>query len=142
MSQHSDLAPWAHPKAQQWYSQLLNKSGLIDHVFQFNEIPDSQLDVAQVRLMNGILMLLARPGVWPERDAFILKTTAEKISRFLEKASRAEPGNQPLSIKEHQQRQQEQQALKAEMAVLNGRLALSKSQKPGRQPIAWKRFWN
>ncbi|MEQ1904446.1 MAG: hypothetical protein ABL888_09695, partial [Pirellulaceae bacterium] len=73
------LAPWAHPKAQEWLSLILRKSDLVDSLAALIENPTDPLDMGQQRVLTMLLVVLGHPGLWPEEKRELFTRCASRL---------------------------------------------------------------
>ena len=86
MSETTDLSPWAHPKAQRWFHDLIEDSmlalSLDDELEQCEKV--NELD--KIRMILALALFLGREGIWPESRNNILIGAARTASNVIKKA--------------------------------------------------------
>ena len=120
----------------------MDKSGLIDHVATIAEAQDDWLDIPQARIMTSVLIMLARPGIWPEKHVDLIRTVAGKFDRLAKSNSADTHSNVPLSMEEHRLRGLYLKAIESELEIIKRRAGTSLRKSILRKPPTWKQFWN
>jgi hypothetical protein len=134
------LAPWAHPKAQEWIKLILDKSELIN---AFEEIVTDEtrpLNLHEVRVFGMLAALLGHPQIWPEnrranfvRCAMRLHSVARQFQQDDPAFGKSfEPKAAKLIAEDWQ----------VEVEMVRRRGGISKRVIPLKLPHTWKRFWN
>ena len=146
MPNETNLAPWSHPKAQRWFDTLLERSGFIQEIEDQTHLDDSQWDVSRARIVLSFLVMLGRPGIWPDRHRGVLNRAASKANRTLENpADRpVETGRRkkrPLTLEQHQKTNQAKSAIMKEIEIVRRRAGMSNRKMPIKQPPQWGKFW-
>lgn len=139
MTATNDLSPWAHPKSQAWFGTLLNRSGMLAEIEQFVEQPQDRINVPECRLVLMFLIILARPGIWPDGYENILNTAVEKVSEIVKQ--KQSTTNKKMTMAEHRQHSVLMDEIRQELEILRRRIGKSKLQTPIGQPGTWKNFW-
>ncbi len=134
------LAPWAHPKAQEWLALILRKSDLLDSLAAVIESPTEPLGMGQQRLMAMLLIVLGHPGLWPEEKQEVLKVCASRL-HSLARQTREEA---KLNLKSIDQKAATvvNADWDVELEMLRRRSGISKRVNKLTLPVSWKRFWN
>ncbi len=120
----------------------MDKSGLVDHVATISEANDDWLDIPQARIMTSILIMLGRPGIWPEKHVDLIRTVAEKFDRLSKNIAPNSHASRPLSMEEHRVRNLYLKAIEAELEIIKRRTGISIRKTTLRKPPTWKQFWN
>ena len=148
MSNPTQLAPWAHPKAQKWFETILEKSGFIEEIEEQVNQQTDLLDVESGRMLLAMLVLLGRPGIWPAQHKMVLARAANRVDRLAKgQANGANggaskpPSNKPLTIREHQQQSTSVTALQEEVEIVRRWGGASKRKTKIDQPESWGEFW-
>ena len=142
MSKKAGIAPWSHHNARQWFEALLSKSRFIDHVETVCEKRDSGLDIPRARVFASVLIMLGRPGIWPDKHADLLHSVTKKLDRVLKNPAPNVKSKTPLSLDEHRIRGLHSQAFEFELEMLKRRTGISVRKSVLRKPPSWKMFWN
>ena len=98
--------------------------------------------LAESRLLNAILVMLGRPGIWPDRDLDILQAAADKLAHQLNETGTGSKQKAPVSIQEHQKIGLLKKALEGELEILSRRVGKSPRRTILRKPSTWTQFWN
>lgn len=139
MSDHTDISPWAHPKAQMWFETVFDRSGLLLELRDSIIRNDPPLNRERRRLIISMLILMGRPGIWPSNQQSMFRQIVELI---LEN-HQADNGKAPpsLTIEEHKRYSVVTEAYTQELEVLKRIAGLSQRRSPVKQPSAWRGFW-
>lgn len=134
------LAPWAHPKAQEWIKLVLEKSELINEFEKAVLGAQQDLPLHDIRLLSMLAVLLGHPQIWPEerRASFV------ECANRLNQAARALRERDPLFAKSFEPKAAKliDEDLQVEIEMLRRRGGLSRRINPLQLPHSWKRFWN
>ena len=141
----NDLAPWAHPKAKKWFATLIERSGFANQIEDTLQLNDDQWELAHGRIILAMLIIMGRPGIWPDDKARVLQRTASKINALSKLAGNSAPANKsskPLTIEQHQRNSSANAAINDELELLRRRAGMSNRKSPMQQPKTWGRFWD
>lgn len=145
MDDTTQLSPWAHPKAQQWFETLLERSGFIEEIEEQIVKEDDFLELPAARLMIALLVLLGRPGIWPERHRRALARAVSKVKRIAGKQANPDSakngGRRPLTLDEHRRTSVAANAIEEELEIVRRWAAMSNRRTPIRPPATWDDFW-
>ncbi len=140
MSESTDLSPWAHPKAQQWFHDLIEDNmfalGLDDELAR----AEHKKEFDSIRAILALAILLGRDGIWPANRTGILQA----IVRCASKSSKSDAphvGDRPLTVAEHQRHARHDQAVKQETEFLRRRLKMSNRKSALKPPVSWGNLW-
>lgn len=140
MSNNADLSPWAHPKTQGWFHQVLTRSGFLDDLERTLRQPVEKISLGQCRMILMMVILLGRPGIWPPGYEELLELVDQRVNEVL--AIQQKPGvAQKLTIHEHRQREAVMREVKVELEFLRRRIGKSRLKTPLSQPETWGNFW-
>ncbi len=140
MSNDVDLSPWAHPKTQGWFHQVLTRSGFMDDLERVLRQPAEKISLGQCRMILMLVILLGRPGIWPPGFEELLELVDQRVKEVL--AVQQKPGvAQQLTITEHRQRTAVMREVKAELEILRRRIGKSRLKTRLSQPETWQDFW-
>lgn len=145
MLEDNDLSPWAHPKAQRWFATLLERSGFINEVEDTVNLTDDHLELAHCRMLLALLILLGRPGIWPEDKNRVLQRAASKINNIAKKSQVIQPTSKkakPLSIEQHKRNSVSRTAIQVELELLRRRAGISNRKSKLPMPSTWGKFWS
>jgi hypothetical protein len=134
------LAPWAHPKAQEWIKLVLEKSELLG-VFEQIVLDENQLlRMSEIRFLGMVALLLGHPQIWPEHRRARFVDCATRLHRLARQAQQEDPSLgksfEPRSAKVVAE------DWHVEVEMLRRRGGISKRVVPLQMPHSWKRFWN
>ncbi len=134
------LAPWAHPKAQEWLTLILRKSDLVDSLAALIENPAESLDMGQQRVLTMLLVVLGHPGIWPAEKQELFARCAARLHSY----ARQTRDEAKLNLKAVDQKAA--MVVNAdwdvELEMLRRRGGISKRVNALSLPATWKRFWN
>lgn len=140
MTDDSTIAPWSHPKAQEWFATIFDRSGALlrlqDEVFNHGE----DLGVPQIRLFASLLILLGRDGIWPAHERGTLVKLAERLSELLREKLKAPRG--AMTMDEHQTYGQMIAEAEHEVELLRRSVGVSRRLNKLGMPSSWLGFWN
>ena len=140
MSNNSDLSPWAHPKTQRWFHQVLTRSGFLDDLERTLRQPAEKISLGQCRMILALIILLGRPGIWPPGFEEFLELVDQRINEVL--ALQQKPGvARKLTIAEHRQREAVMREVKSELEILRRRIGKSRLKTRLSRPETWEDFW-
>lgn len=134
------LAPWAHPKAQEWLALILRRSNLVDSLAALIENPTEPLGMEQQRVLTMLLVVLGHPGLWPEEKRELFARCATRLQSYA-KQTREEV---KLNLKSVEQKTAAvvNADWDVELEMLRRRSGISKRINALSLPATWKRFWN
>jgi len=139
MDAATDLSPWAHPKSQAWFETLLKRSGMLDDLERFVERPLERIEVGECRLVLMLLIILARPGIWPPGYENILAIAEQKVTEIVKQTQSRT--NRKMTMAQHRQHGVLMEEVRAELEVLRRRIGKSSLKTPIHRPSTWKDFW-
>jgi hypothetical protein len=134
------LAPWAHPKAQEWLTLILRKSDLVDSLAALIESPAEPLDMGQQRVLTMLLVVLGHPGVWPEEKRELFTRCATRLHSYARQTR--EEAKLNLKAVEQKTATVVNADWDVELEMLRRRGGISKRVNALALPATWKRFWN
>ena len=135
-----DLSPWAHPKAQAWFSALIRRTHFPMTLENEMSQPDSQLTLNHLRMMLAFIILLGRKEIWPENERDLLKKVLNKVRDRI-KQPPSQISGKPLSVAEHQEFNKVLEALKEEIEIVRRRVGISVRKTELNTPASWGKFW-
>ncbi|MFK7769966.1 MAG: hypothetical protein AB8B55_22350 [Mariniblastus sp.] len=141
MAEHKDLSPWAHPKAQAWYSALLRRTSFPLALEDELRKPDDQLSLETVRMMLAFGVLLGREGIWSKEDNSVLKQIVQRARDWAKQPAKGKDGK-PLSIAEHQAHGKRVEQLSHEIELVRRQLKMSNRKSKIGTPPTWDPFWD
>ena len=140
MPDDSSISPWSHPKAQEWFETIFDRSGallsLSDEVFRHGH----EFDVPQIRMFASLLLVLGREGVWPSGNHHDLVKLAERLSELF-KQNQKDP-HQPMTVEAHRLNGQMMAEAEQELELLRRVAGLSRRINKLEIPASWRGFWN
>lgn len=140
MSDDSSISPWSHPKAQEWFKTIFERSGALlslqDEVFRHGD----EFEVPQIRLFASLLLVLGREGVWPAANRADLAKLAERLSELLKRKLKAP--QRPLTVEAHRLNSQQIAEAEQELEMLRRTVGLSRRINKLEVPASWRGFWN
>lgn len=139
-STDTPLAPWAHPRAQQWFEQLFEQSGLVMRLRDAVENTEQPISADEARLLMVIVTVLGREGIWPSNQRSELQRLTMKLGR-LAKKTESENGTKPLSLDEHRRRKAIAEEVELELEFLRRISGISKRVSEINTPKSWGKFW-
>lgn len=140
MKELSDLSPWIHPKAQNWFYALFRKTNLAMVIDDELQKPEGAISLAQMRMILAFGLLLGRDEMWPENERGTLKAILRR-ARQIAKAPPASSTGKPLTMAEHQSYNSTLEEFKLEIELLSRRLGMSNRQSAIKPPASWQPFW-
>lgn len=140
MSNDSTIAPWAHPKAHEWFETIFDRSGVLLRLSEEVYRDSNQIDLPQIRLFTSLLILLGREGIWPASQQNELVKMAERLSELLKEKLKAP--REAMTMDEHKLRGQMVAEAELEVELLRRMVGLSRRLNKLGQPTSWKNFWN
>ena len=144
MSESNDLSPWAHIKAQRWFETLLERSGFINEIEDTVNLDADHMELSHGRMMLALLILLGRPGIWPEEKKRVLQRAVSRVSKMANEAegkSAPTAKQKPLTIDQHKRKTAAQKAIQDELEILRRRAGMSNRKSKLPPPVSWKHFW-
>ncbi len=135
-----DLSPWAHPKAQRWFEELLEHHLLPTSLD--NEVVDAvrNHELEKVRVILALVLLIGREGIWPASRNNVLKS-AIRGADHLTKTAPPEQGKKPMTLVEHRGRALHTESLQQEIELLRRRLKMSNRKSTVEPPLTWGNLW-
>lgn len=140
MSNDSTIAPWAHPKAHEWFETIFDRSGVLLRLSEEVFRDSSQIELPQIRLFASLLILLGRDGIWPASQKNELFKMAERLSELLKEKQKAP--RHAMTMDEHKLYGQMVAEAEHEVELLRRMVGLSRRLNRLGQPLSWKNFWN
>lgn len=134
-----DWAPWTHPKAKRWFTDLLEQTHLPLMMEHAIDMPDGSLDEGQTRFIVAMALLFGREGMWPEQRDLILRTIVRKGNVVATRATSRTDG--PVSLSEHKTQSLKHEQLAQEVEILRRRIGMS-NRRNQLNPPAWGKFWS
>lgn len=144
MQDENNLSPWAHPKAQRWFATLLERSGFIAEIEDTLQLDDSHFELGHGRMMLALMIMLGRPGIWPDDKKRVLNRAASKVNKLANDDSpKASSGKKPkpLSLDQHQRNAKAKKAVQDEIEIVRRRAGMSNRKSKLPPPETWKGFW-
>lgn len=136
----NDLSPWAHPKAQRWFEDLLERdllpTALDDEIVQAVRGHEHE----KVRVILALLLVLGRDGIWPTSRSNVLKS-AVRGAEHLVKTPAPIQGKKPLTLSEARGRTTQFETLQVEIEMMRRRLKMSNRKTPLDAPKSWGNLW-
>lgn len=140
MNDDSTISPWSHPKAQEWFATIFDRSGALlrlkDEIFSHGE----DVGIPQIRLYASLLILLGREGIWPAHERGELVKMAQRLSELLRERLKSPRG--AMTVEEHQTYGQMVAEAEHEVELLRRGVGLSKRLNQLGMPGSWQGFWN
>jgi hypothetical protein len=138
---HSDLAPWAHPKAQHWFDTLFERSGLLLNLREALEDDRAELTCNQLRSIVALLYMLSIEGIWPAGQESLLQRMTMRI-HSLSQRLQAQAAKGKKTVAEHQHAIHDRQQLDHELELLRRKAGISRRVTELKAPPDWQRIWN
>lgn len=132
------LAPWAHPKAQEWFEAIFRRSGLIENIENLLHRHAKELTIERLRALVSILLLLGRPGVWPSDQILQLRQIVQSLIRLRTEVASTRKAQ---TIEGHQLTHQLLQHLDEELELLRRQTGVSRRVGSSSRPQTWNKFW-
>ncbi|MCH2183053.1 MAG: hypothetical protein MK108_13700 [Mariniblastus sp.] len=139
MNATTDLSPWAHPKSQAWFEMLFKRSGMLDELERFVAQPLEQIEVPECRMVLMLLIILARPGIWPSGYDDVLVLAEQKVTEIVKQTQ--SKTNRKMTMAQHQQHGVLMDEIRYELEVLRRRIGKSSLKTRIHRPATWKDFW-
>ena len=136
----ADLSPWAHPKAQRWFEELLEHHLLPTTLDNEVVAAVQHHELEKVRVILALALLIGREGIWPTSRNNVLKS-AIRSADHLTKTAPPEQGKKPMSLMEHRGRALHTESLQQEIELLRRRLKLSNRRSTVEPPVTWGNLW-
>lgn len=140
MSDESMIAPWAHPKAHEWFETIFDRSGFLLRLSEEIHRDASQIELPQIRLYASLLILLGRDGVWPASQKNELVKLAERLSELLKEKLKAP--RHAMTMDEHKLHGQLVAEAEHEVELFRRMVGISRRLNKIGQPASWQGFWN
>jgi hypothetical protein len=140
MSEDSTIAPWAHPKAHEWFETIFDRSGVLLRLSEEIYRDSSQIELPQIRLFASLLILLGRDGIWPASQKNELIKMADRLSELLRGKLKAP--RTAMTMDEHKLHGQLVAEAEHEVELLRRMVGISRRLNKLGQPTSWKGFWN
>lgn len=140
MSEDPAIAPWVHPKTQEWFETIFDRSGVLLQLSEEVFRDASQIDLHQIRLFASLLILLGREGIWPATQKNELIKMAERLSELLKEKLKAP--RTAMTMEEHKLRGQLVAEAEHEVELLRRQAGISRRLNKLGQPASWQGFWN
>jgi len=140
MSNDSTIAPWAHPKAHEWFETIFDRSGVLLRLSEEVFRDSSQIELPQIRLFASLLILLGRDGIWPASQKNELVKMAERLSELLREKLKGP--RHAMTMDEHKIHGQMVAEAEHEVELLRRMVGVSRRLNKLGQPASWKNFWN
>lgn len=139
MNETTGITPWSHPKAQEWFEVLFDRTGALlsihDEIFKHGR----EFELGQVRMFASILILLGRDGIWPRNQQTDLVKIVERLNEvFRRLIADSKP---PLTIEEHRLYTIHVAQAEHELEMLRRTVGLSRRMSKLGQPSSWTGFW-
>ena len=144
MSELNDLSPWAHPKAQRWFESLLERSGFVSEVEDVVQLDQDHFELPHARMLLALLILLGRPGIWPEDKQRVLQRAASRIAKAAEQDSGGVSVGKkakPVTLDQHKRNTVAKKSIEAELEMLRRRAGMSNRKSKLPPPPTWTNFW-
>lgn len=138
---HSDLAPWAHPKAQHWFDTLFERSGLLLSLRESLEDDRAGLTCNQLRAIVALLYMLSIEGIWPAGQQALFQRMTMRIHSLAQKLQ-GQSAVGKKTVAEHQQAIHSRQQLDHELELLRRKAGISRRVTELKAPPDWQRVWN
>lgn len=132
------LAPWSHPKAQEWYEAIFKRSGLVENIENFVARHAKELTVERFRALVAILILVGRPGIWPADKVSQLRQIVQTLIRLRAELAATRKAQ---TIEGHQHTHRLLQHLDQELDVLRRQTGVSRRIVSSGRPSTWSKFW-
>ena len=140
MSEDSTMAPWEHPKTQEWFETIFDRSGVLLRLSEEVYRDASQIELPQIRLFASLLILLGRDGIWPASQKSELVKMAERLSDLLREKLKVP--QTAMTLEEHKLQGQLVAEAEHEVELLRRMVGISRRLNKLGQPASWKGFWN
>lgn len=139
MSDTSGISPWSHPKAQEWFELIFERSGALLNLQDEVHKHGSEFNISQLRMFASIFLLLGRDGLWPSNQQGDLIKVVEKLSETLRRLT--VDSRPPLTVDEHKIFMVMASQAEHEIELLRRTVGLSKRISKLGQPPSWAGFW-
>lgn len=140
MSEDISISPWSHPKAQEWFTEIFQRSGVVlklsDEIFNHGD----EFELPQIRLFSSLLLILGRDGVWPEQNRADLTRLAERLTELLK--NKLKGHQRAMTVEGHRLHSQMVAEAEHELELLRRAVGLSRRLNKLEQPASWQGFWN
>jgi hypothetical protein len=140
MTDELTISPWSHPKAQEWFETIFERSGallsLSDEVFRHGQ----EFDVPQIRMFASLLLILGREGVWPVAHRGDLTKLVDRLLELLKQKQKGP--QQPMTVEAHRLNGQQLAEAEQELELLRRSVGLSRRINKLESPASWRGFWN
>ncbi len=138
---HSDLSPWAHPKAQHWFDTLFERSGLLLNLREALEDDRAELTCNQLRAIVALLYMLGIEGIWPAGQEPLLQRMTMRIHSLAQRLQ-TQAADGKKTVAEHQHAIHARQQLDHELELLRRKAGISRRVTELKAPPDWQRIWN
>ncbi len=139
-TQSTDLAPWAHPKAQRWFRDLLEETSLPLALDDEISQAENQDDFEKIRVILALALLIGRPGIWPENRNSLLRAAVRAAHQITNKTPGQKDGR-PMTIAEAKGRTADHDAIRHEIELMRRRLKMSNRKSEMYPPTTWGNIW-
>lgn len=140
MADESTITPWSHPKAQEWFETIFDRSGallsLSDEIFRHGE----EFEVPQLRMFASLLLILGRDGIWPAQNRGDLTKVTERLTDLFRQKQKGP--QRPMTMDEHREYGLQLAEAEKELELLRRAVGLSRRLNRLEPPASWQGFWN
>ena len=140
MSEESTISPWSHPKAQEWFETIFERSGallsLSDEVFRHGD----EFELPQLRMFTSLLLILGREGIWPSPNRGDLVKVTERLTELFRQKQKGP--QRAMTVEEHREYGLQLAEGESELELLRRAVGLSRRLNRLEQPASWQGFWN
>jgi hypothetical protein len=136
----NDYSPWTHPKAKQWFAELLEKTHLPLLIEDALEKPDAELSRGETRLFLSLMIMLGREGIWPDHRQSLFRTVIRKAATAGSQ-QQTNASSKPLTLEQHRSQGSLSEALEEELGLMRRRIGMSNRKTKLEAPKAWGRYW-
>jgi hypothetical protein len=140
MSEKEGLSPWAHPKAQRWFDNLIESNMFALAVDDEIAKCEADNDLEKARMLLAFALLLGREGMWPDGRTNVLKAAVRTCNRMAQQAPKTGP-TKAMTIAEHHGQNVQVDAVNHEVELMRRRLKMSNRVTEISPPASWGNLW-
>ncbi len=140
MTEKNDLSPWAHPKAQRWFHNVIESNMFALAIDDEVAKCEAGNDLEKARMLLAFALLLGREGMWPDSRNGVLKGTVRTCNRISKQVPDAGPSG-AMTMAQHHGQNVQVEAVCHEIELMRRRLKMSNRVSEIRPPGSWGNLW-
>ncbi len=136
--EETGMSPWVHPKATEWFQAVFKRSAIVENIENTVLRHANDLTIDRMRAVIAMLILIGRPGIWPEEQLGALRQVVQALIRRRNDLGGAQTAQ---TIESHQRRHLLLATLDEELELLRRQTGVSRRTAPAKRPPTWSKFW-